>query len=107
MYHGTHALHFRIAARQEEVTSSRSLLMAFDAYVAPIDAVVKKLPAKLEMLCASFEISRFRNLCSTHIIFIDDTGRAQLQKAQFISKSTTVGNISSTSAKGNKFSFCR
>ena len=43
---------------------------------------------------------------STHIIFVND-GRAQLQKAQFISKFATGGNISSTSAKGNQFSFCR
>jgi hypothetical protein len=35
----------------------------------------------IEMLGASFEISRFCKLFSTHIIFMND-GRAQLQKGK-------------------------
>ena len=49
---------------------------------------------------------KFCNLFSTHIGFMSD-GTARLQKAQFISKFTTVGNISSTSAKCNQFNLCR
>jgi hypothetical protein len=51
-------------------------------------------------------LSRSCKLFSTQSIFMNG-GRAQLQKAQSIRRFTTAGDISSASAKGIQFSFCR
>lgn len=60
MYHGTHLLHLGITARSS--TQISELQVTFDrlyAHDAPINIVMEKAPAKLIMLGASFEISRF------------------------------------------------
>jgi hypothetical protein len=50
MYHGTHALHLRITARSSTKISELQIAFDyFDAY-APIEVVMKKPTARLEML---------------------------------------------------------
>ena len=51
--------------------------VALDAHDAPMDVVMEKSPAWLEMLGAAFKISGFCNLLRTQIIFMNDS-RAQL-----------------------------